>query len=80
MSPGAGASHITVDTSASGDCSVPVWTGKTGINGDFLNSASEDISQIGVKVIVSLTHFSLVSGKEHVFMFVFGELMINLKG
>jgi hypothetical protein len=58
MGPGAGASHITVDTSASGDGSVPVWTGKTGINSDFLNPASEDIFQIGVKVIVSLTHFS----------------------
>ena len=57
MGPGAGASHITVDTSASGDGSIPVWTGKTGINGDFLNSASEDIFQIGVKVMVTLTHF-----------------------
>jgi hypothetical protein len=58
MGPGAGASRITVDTSACGDGSVPVWTGKTGINGNFLNSTSEDIFQIGVKVIVSLTHFS----------------------
>jgi hypothetical protein len=57
MGPGAGASHITIDTSASGDGSVSVWTGKAGINGDFLNSASKDIFQIGVKVIVSLTHF-----------------------
>ena len=60
MDAGTGTSHITVDTSAGGDGSVPVWTGKTGINGDFLNSASKDIFQIGVKIIVSLTHYAQV--------------------
>jgi hypothetical protein len=57
MGPGAGASHITVNTSACRDGPVPVWTRKAGINGDFLNPASKDIFQISVKVIVSLTHF-----------------------
>jgi hypothetical protein len=59
MGAGAGAFFIAVNTSAEGDGAVPVWARKSGIDGDFLNPVPEDAAQIGVKIIVSLSHFSL---------------------
>jgi len=56
---GSGPTGIAKDAPAAGDLTVPVGTGKTGINRYFLNPASKKGTQIGVQVVIAFVHSRL---------------------